>query len=206
MMCICGVYGFFLFAFQIRNIVFFRKLYILHKKKTTSVVISFYHLPLPNSVDVYFCGCCDCQLAGSLYSIVTMVALPIHFDDTVCDVNVILNHLRMKKCDLNCRRIHKFGSLLGSALFVVVFFSFFPVDLCEDTKTFLTGYYTHRCLDCGQKWEKVLFAVSPTSVWHTVLSSNFFLPAYICHTIPVLPTAQHWTVRRISMRTSELSN
>lgn len=53
--------------------------------KKISVVISFYHLPLPSSVDVYFCGCCDCQLAGSLYSIATMVALPIHFDDTVCD-------------------------------------------------------------------------------------------------------------------------
>lgn len=97
------------------------------------------YIPHSNQVDVYFCGYCNCQFALSHFLIAMMVASLNHFDDIVGDVIAILNHFRMKTCDLNCRRAHKFGFLLDSAF------------LCEEHRNFLTGCYTQRCLDCGQK-------------------------------------------------------
>lgn len=77
--------------------------------------------------------------------------------------------------------------------------------LCEDTEFFLTGCYTHRCSDCGLKWEKELFTVSPTQRFDTPLSTDIF---FFSHSYVIRYSVANCAAPKcaqISKRTSEPS-
>lgn len=185
----------FFFSLSISGVISF--------KRTTKFQLNI-HVPLRNSVDVYFGGCYNCQYDWSPDLIAMMVASLNHFGDKV-DAIAILNHFRMKKCDSNCQWAHKFRFLLGLALLLIFFIGFVVLRGHRNFSDWLL--YTPLLGLRAKMRKRAVHGITNQSVWHTVLSR--ILLFFLSHTYVIRYSVANCAAlkcARISMRASELNN